>query len=127
MGYWRIWNGGNRDYAHRLVYMWEHHLDCIPKGMQVHHKCENKACLNVDHMVLLSEFEHKSLHMTGLDTSKENDAHSTLILQTNLKTGEVTEWPSMMEAQRAGYNQPAISAVCSGKRKSHSRCSWVKA
>jgi hypothetical protein len=34
----------------------------LPKGMSVHHTCENKECLNVAHLEALTKAEHTRLH-----------------------------------------------------------------
>ncbi len=33
-------------------YMWEKYKDEIPEGLQVLHKCDNKICINLDHLYL---------------------------------------------------------------------------
>lgn len=48
--------------AHRVV--WEQTHGEIPEGHQIHHLCENKACVNVEHLVCLTPAEHKVLHRT---------------------------------------------------------------
>lgn len=42
--------------AHRLA--WERAFGPIPKGMTLHHGCENKLCQNLGHMELLWRDEH---------------------------------------------------------------------
>lgn len=32
----------------------------IPQGMELHHKCRNRACVNIDHLELISHFAHSS-------------------------------------------------------------------
>jgi hypothetical protein len=44
-------------YAHRAA--WEEVHGPIPAGMNIHHRCENKACVNVDHLEMLDTRDHK--------------------------------------------------------------------
>ena len=46
--------------AHRLI--WEEAFGPVPEGMQVHHLCGNRACLNLDHLVALTPQQHNALH-----------------------------------------------------------------
>ena len=34
----------------------------VPKGKQVHHICENKPCINPDHLVALTPKQHRAAH-----------------------------------------------------------------
>lgn len=47
-------------YAHRLAYSDEN--GGIPTGYHVHHLCDNKVCINPDHLVALTPTEHKEVH-----------------------------------------------------------------
>lgn len=49
-GYYQITNGRNRKLAHRHIY--EECFGEIPKGMVVRHKCDNKSCINPEHLEL---------------------------------------------------------------------------
>ena len=46
--------------AHRWA--WEHEHGRIPEGLVIHHVCENKWCVNVDHLQLMSSNTHMRYH-----------------------------------------------------------------
>lgn len=46
--------------AHRVLYERVH--GAIPDGWVVHHLCENKACVNLDHLVAMSRAAHAEAH-----------------------------------------------------------------
>jgi hypothetical protein len=42
-GYGYLWNGAAREYAHRFAWRLEH--GPIPPGLEVRHRCDNRACV----------------------------------------------------------------------------------
>jgi len=50
--------------AHRWAY-WKWKGE-IPAGMEIHHKCRNRACVNPDHLELLTREDHRKLHPSKL-------------------------------------------------------------
>lgn len=55
-GYGVVWFGGKAHKAHRVVF--EMANGAIPSGLHLHHKCENRACVNPDHVTLVTRAEH---------------------------------------------------------------------
>lgn len=49
--------------AHRVYY--EQHVGPIPAGAHIHHVCENRRCVNPDHLSPLLPGEHSRLHRPG--------------------------------------------------------------
>ncbi len=47
---------GTTQTTHRIAY--EEQIGQIPKGLQIHHVCENRACMNVKHLRLVTPREN---------------------------------------------------------------------
>lgn len=59
-GYARVSIHNKLYFAHRLAY--EQVFGEIPEGIHIHHKCDNKMCINVNHLEALSPEEHRRIH-----------------------------------------------------------------
>lgn len=54
---------------------WEEAFGPLPKGMQIHHLCENRLCVNVDHLVALTPQQHNALHAQSKQRSVCSKGH----------------------------------------------------
>ena len=59
-GYFAVTKDGKRIQYHKLLYQ-EHHGE-LPKGYALHHLCGNRACCNLEHLIVLSNADHAKLH-----------------------------------------------------------------
>ena len=57
-GYVRTTFGGKQEYAHRHFYVKEH--GSIPKEMEIDHICENRSCVNVNHLAAVPHIQNMS-------------------------------------------------------------------
>ena len=55
---------------------------------------------------------------------RNNTKISKAVKQLTLAGELIKIWPSMAEAQRAGYSQGNITSVIQGKRTTHKKCKW---
>lgn len=57
---------GVQDLAHRVA--WErHHGMPVPTGFVIHHRCEQRDCVNADHLEALTHSEHNRTHRSVSD------------------------------------------------------------
>ena len=55
-GYGRYWRDGRQIYAHRAAF--EAVFGLIPDGLVIDHLCRNRACVNPEHMEVVSNREN---------------------------------------------------------------------
>src|ERR1700690_1728720 len=57
---------GRKHRRHRVTHKirWEEQYGPVPPGMELHHKCEQEPCGNLDHLELLTSAEHCRLRQT---------------------------------------------------------------
>lgn len=59
-GYFAVTKDGKRIQYHKLLY--QERYGELPKGYALHHLCGNRACCNLEHLIVLSNADHARLH-----------------------------------------------------------------
>lgn len=57
-------------------YVWEYLKGSIPEGKEIHHKCHNRACCNIDHLELIDIVEHKCEHNHTRYKNRKDEAYA---------------------------------------------------
>ena len=122
-------------YWHRII--WTFFYGTIPQDMQINHIDENKQNNALSNLNLMTAKENSNwgTHNERVAASKKGIPRPDVI-ERNKKLcskpvvaynddGEIVhEFESMMEAERHGFKQSAISACCRGKLKHHGGYGW---
>lgn len=105
-GYGTIQRDGHHVHAHRLIYEETHGK--VGSKHDVHHRCENKACVRPDHMEMLEKATHHRLHKCKLTDEEVMEIHRLkgVIPQTEI-------------AARFGVSRTAISAIHTRRHYGH--------
>lgn len=107
---------------HRVA--WEREKGLVPSGMVVHHECRNKKCVNVAHLMLLTNAEHSALHLAervaenggtigqrhGPNTSEWKERLRTATQK--LSDDQVREIRARLARGELGYKIAAAFGVC---------------
>lgn len=73
LGYGYIWVGSKSRSVHR--YVWEQAYGPIPPGKEIDHKCWNRACVNLDHLRVVSRSENNR-YLSSAEKSSTSGARN---------------------------------------------------
>lgn len=112
-GYGQIHLNGKTVYAHRVAY--ELAKGSIPEGMFILHSCDNRKCVNPDHLSV-GTFDDNMADMVD----KERQAHGVKNGRAKLTAEQVREIRSAVGthteiAARYGVTRSLVSLIRSGR------------
>ena len=105
-GYGTYWHPEKKCSVSAHRYMYELHVGPIPEGLQVHHICNNRACVNPGHLEVLSPTKH--VQKGGPTKVTE---HIVAEIKTLWGTGCYTQSEL---ADRFGIGQMTVSDIVTG-------------
>jgi len=115
-GYGRVTKNGKNALAHRVSYA--HFFGSIPEGLQVCHKCNNKRCINPDHLYVGTHNDNMR-DVTLTDVHKgENNAKALLTQSQVLEIkAHIRERKIVYRkiAEMYGVSRQAIKDIASGR------------
>jgi hypothetical protein len=117
-GYGKIWCDGQNRGAHRVSY--ELHRGAIPIGSYVCHKCDNRACINPDHLFLGTAAENAADRDAKGRQARGNSSGTSKLSESDIPSIRAAFSVSNVEmGKRYGVNNATISSIRLGKTWSH--------
>lgn len=94
---------------------------------EVNHKSEQKWLNTVENLEYCDSGYNSNYGSRNkrISTKLTNGKTSKPVKQMGIDGTLITIWPSIMEAQRNGFNCSAICYCCLGKRKAHKGYLWA--
>ena len=93
-GYGHFRDNGSTKGAHIVAY--ERYVGPVPEGHELHHKCENPACVRPDHLIPVTDKEHSALTSNGLGHHYAS--------RTHCKNGHPFSFENTYQRKTAGSN-----------------------
>ena len=117
-GYGKITHRGKVYYVHRLS--WELHYGPIPEGMFVLHKCDNKQCVNPEHLELGDSFKNmRDAKNRGRLHSLGEDNRMSKLTWEKVREIRASKLSQIKLAKLYGVNRQCILKIKNNK-------SWIE-
>lgn len=121
-GYFFIRNNGKTYQLHRFIY--KEMFGEIPKGLVVRHKCDNRKCINPEHLELGTLADN---NRDRVERGRSGDVKGEKVGTSKLKESEVKEIKSLLRegvkgkriAKIFNVSESAISCIKRGERWQH--------
>lgn len=110
-GYGQFWHDAKPQKAHKVAY--ELFKGEVPKGLIIMHTCDNRICVNPDHLKLGTTKEN----IADMDAKKRRGTKSKLTYADVAKIKKLLEdrYSQQYIADQFGVNQTTISCIKLGK------------
>lgn len=116
-GYPRLSRNSKTLYAHRVA--WEEENGPIPEGLCVLHRCDNRRCVNVEHLFLGTRSDNSAdMKQKRRGTVGERNRHAKLTWE-HVRQIRASSDPTRELVKRYGVSRSTIKRVRAG---SHWRC-----
>ncbi len=117
-GYPGLWKEGSPHNMHRVLYE-EYHGVVLPSGTLVRHKCDNRQCINIRHLIEGSHAQNSAdMKKRGRVKCQYGENHTDAVL-TNAQVLEIADAVGTQYAiaARYGINQSTVSRIKNAQRR----------
>lgn len=117
--YGRLSYRGTQYLAHRAAWMARH--GAVPKGLVVRHKCDNPACVNIEHLSLGTQADNiEDKRARNRFRSPRGEAHPfAKLTAADVREIRASAAKSAVLAPRYGLTPSAITSIRVGRRWRH--------
>lgn len=115
MGECQVWTGaakihngygvavyrGKQTTVHRIMYMLGHNLTMLEKDIEVDHTCNNRACININHLQLVTHAENMYLAASRRSTCRAGH-----------EWNDKNTYTTQVKRKQGGYRMQRYCRVC---------------
>jgi hypothetical protein len=95
---------GANDSSRMHVRCWESLFGRVPRGLELHHACENKACCNPLHLRALTRKEHKREHYQQTECRYGHGPDEYVVYKDGQRRCRACNRERMRATSRSQYN-----------------------